>query len=80
MKVNLFVGSRQVKSVKVKIHKDFNWNEIIKRDYKVRIIGQKDIFGKWNVVTILRPVSLLMDPTDKEVNLNCIVYGGANIE
>lgn len=78
MKVNLYISSRKVKSVKVKQFND--WNEIIKRDYKVRIINQKDIFGKFIVTTYLRPVSLLADPTNKEVNLNCVVYGGANIE
>lgn len=78
MKVNLYISSRKVKTVKVK---EFdNWNQIIKRDYKVRLINQKDIFNKFIVTTILRPVALLTDPTNKEVDLNCIVYGGANIE
>lgn len=78
MKVNLYIGSRKVKTVKVK--KITNWDNVIKRDYKVTIIGHKDIFGKRIVTTVLRPVSLLLEPTNKEVNLNCIVYGGANIE
>ena len=78
MKVNLYIGSRKVKTVRMK--PVTNWDLIIKRDYKVTIIGHKDIFGKRIVTTILRPVALLMEITNKEVNLNCIVFGGANIE
>ena len=78
MKINLYIGTRLVKSVKVKHFE--NWNEIIKRDYKVTIYNQKDIFGKWKVTTILRPATLLMAPNEKEINLNCNIYGGANIE
>ena len=78
IKVNLYISTRKVKTVK--INEPDNWDLILKRDYKVTIIGQKDIFGKHIVTTILRPVTLLMDPTDKEVDLNCVVYGGANIE
>lgn len=78
MKVNLYISTRKVKTVKVKAVD--NWDNIIKRDYKVTIINHKDIFGKFIVTTVLRPVSLLMDPTNKEVNLNCVIYGGANIE
>lgn len=78
MKVNLYIGSRKVKTVRIK--PVTNWDKVTKRDYKVTIFGNKDIFGKRIVTTILRPVTLLMNPTDKEVNLNCIVYGGANIE
>ena len=78
MRVNLYISTRLVKSVKIKQFN--NWDEIIKRDYKVRIINQKDIFNKRIVTTWLRPVTLLADPTEKEINLNCIIYGGANIE
>lgn len=78
MKVNLYISSRKVKTVKIDSVDD--WNKVIKRDYKVRLVNQKDIFGKFIVTTVLRPVSLLKDPTDKEVDLNCVVYGGANIE
>ena len=78
MRVNLYISTRLVKSVKIK---EFNnWDEIIKRDYKVRIYNQKDIFNKRIVTTWLRPITLLADPTEKEINLNCIIYGGANIE
>lgn len=78
MKVNLYYASRKIKTVKVK--KTDNWDEIIKRDYKVRIIGHKDIFNKFIVTTYLRPTHLLDDPKENEINLNCIVYGGAIIE
>lgn len=78
MRVNLFLGGRQVKTVYAKPVD--NWDFIIKKDYKVTIIGHKDIFGKNKVTVFLRPVALLSDPTNKEVNLNCIIYGGANIE
>lgn len=78
MRVNLYISTRLVKSVKIKQFN--NWDEIIKRDYKVRIYNQKDIFNKRIVTTWLRPVTLLADPTEKEINLNCIIYGGANIE
>lgn len=82
MKVNLYIGGRKVKTIK--LNKAYtgitNWDLIIKKDYKVTIIGQKDIFGKRIITTVLRPVALLLEPTNKEVNLNCIVYGGANIE
>lgn len=78
MKVNLYINSRKVKTVKVK--KVDNWDNVLRKDYKVTLFNQKDIFNKFIVTTYLRPVALLSDPTDKEVNLNCIVYGGANIE
>lgn len=78
VKVDLYIGSRKVKTIKVNPVE--NWNLIIKRDYKVTIIGHKDIFGKAIVTTVLRPVALLTEPTNREVDMNCIVYGGANIE
>ena len=78
MKINLYIGSRKVKTVRVK--EVSNWDYILRRDYKVTIINHKKIFGEFIVTTFLRPVALLNDPTNKEVNLNCIIYGGANIE
>ena len=78
MKVNLYYASRKVKTVKVK--KPDNWDEVIRKDYKVRIIGHKDIFNKFIVTTYLRPTHLLDGPKENEINLNCIVYGGAIIE
>ena len=77
MKVNLYIGSRKVKTLKVK---QTDLNLLIKRDYKVTLINQKDIMNKFIATTYLRPVSLLADPDEKEINLNCIIYGGANIE
>lgn len=78
MKVNLYYASRKIKTVKVK--KPDNWDEVIRRDYKVRVIGHKDIFNKFIVTTYLRPTHLLENPKENEINLNCIVYGGAIIE
>lgn len=78
MKINLYISSRKVKTVRIK--KVENWDKVLKRDYKVTIINQKDIFNKYIVTTYLRPVALLADPTNKEVNLNCVIYGGASIE
>lgn len=78
MKVNLFINSRKVKSVRIKNVTNI-MNECIKRDYKVTIIGHKDMFGKHIVTTILRPTRLLNNP-GKEVDLNCEIYGGAIIE
>lgn len=77
MKVNLYIGSRKVKTLKMK---EADLNLLIKRDYKVTLINQKDIMNKFIATTYLRPVSLLADPDEKEINLNCIIYGGANIE
>lgn len=83
MKVNLYVGSRKVKTVKLN-RKQYDINNllgtVVKKDYKVTIIGHKDIFGKWIVTTILRPTALLINPTSKEIDLNCVVSGGAKIE
>lgn len=79
MKINLYFGGRKVKSVKRK-EPVSNWKEVIKKDYKVTIIGHKDIFRKFVVTVFLRPTKLLNDPTDKEVNINCELYGGADIE
>ena len=78
MKVNLYIGSRKVKTVRIK--KVENWDNVIKRDYKVTLINQKDIMNRYIATTFLRPIKLLNDPTNKEVNLNCIIYGGADIE
>ena len=78
MKVNLFINSRKVKSVNVRNVQDI-MRQCIKRDYKVTIIGHKDMFGKHIVTTILRPTHLLNNP-NKEVDLNCEIYGGTRIE
>ena len=76
MKINLYIGSRKVKTIR----RNGDIGELIKRDYKVTLINQKDIMNKYIATTFLRPVSLLNDPDGKELNLNCIIYGGANIE
>lgn len=78
MKVNLHINSRLVKSVKIKSFN--NWDEITKKKYNVWIIGHKDLFGKFAVKTWLVPMALIENPTNKEVNLNCNIYGGAKFE
>lgn len=78
-KVNLYIGSRKVKT-KILWNVNEFMPKLIKQDYKVTLIGQKDIMNKFIATTFLRPVTLLNDPTNKEVNLNCNIYGGANIE
>ena len=79
MKIHLFFCGRKVKTLTRK-EPVSNWNEVIKKNYKVTIIGHRDIFRKFIVTVYLTPTKLLSDPTDKEVNLNCELYGGANIE
>ena len=75
MKVNLYIGTRKVKTDKVK----GEIKDLIKRDYKVTLINQKDIMNKFIATTILRPTHMLTDP-NKEIDLNCVIYGGAIIE
>lgn len=72
MKVHLYYNSTKVKSVRIKD------NEIWKRDYKVTIIGKKRYFGANIITIILRPVKLLKS-TDKSLDLNCVIYEGADI-
>lgn len=72
MRVYLYYNSTKVKSVRIK--KGTDW----KQDYKVTIIGKKRYFGANIITLILRPVKLLRS-TDKSLDLNCIVYEGAEI-
>ena len=72
MKVNLYYNSTKVKAVRIK--KEANW----KRDYKVTIIGKKRYFGANLITLILRPVKVLYS-SEKSLDLNCIVYEGADI-
>lgn len=73
MKVNLYLNSLKVKSVKIKDNED-----ALKKDYKVRVWNRKEVLGHFTAVVFLRPVSLL-DSTEKEIDLNCVPYTGANI-
>lgn len=79
MKINLYFCGRKVKTL-IRKEPVSNWDEVIKKNYKVTIIGHRDIFRRFIVTCYLTPTKLLADPTDKEVNLNCELYGGANIE
>lgn len=72
MKINLYFNSVKVKSVKIKDKE--NW----KKDYKVTIWFKKKYFGESKVTLILRPVRLLAS-TEKEYDLDCIVYQGVNL-
>lgn len=72
MKVHLYYNSTKVKTVRIK--EGTNW----KQDYKVTILGKKRYFGANIITLILRPVKLL-NSTDKSLDLNCIVYEGADI-
>lgn len=72
MKINLYYNSTKVKSVRIR--KGTDW----RKDYKVTIVGFKRYFGSNFVTLILRPVKLL-NSTDKSLDLNCIVYEGAEI-
>lgn len=72
MKIHLYYNSTKVKTVR--IQKGTDW----KRDYKVTIIGQKRYFGANIITLILRPVRVL-NSSDKSLDLNCIVYEGAEI-
>ena len=72
MKVHLYFNSTKVKTVRIK--ETSEW----KKDYKVTIIGKKRYFGSNFITLILRPVRLLHS-TEKSLDLNCIVYEGAEI-
>ena len=73
MKVHLYYNSTKVKTVKIKDSE--NWN----KNYKVTIIGKKRYFGANIITLILKPVRL-MATNEKSLDLNCIVYEGAEIE
>ena len=49
-KVNLYIGSRKVKTKIIWSINDFMPN-LIKKDYKVTLIGQKDIMNKFIATT-----------------------------
>lgn len=73
MKIHLYYNSTKVKTVRIK--NGAEW----KQDYKVTIIGHKRYFGANIITLILRPVKLLKS-TEKSLDLNCIVYEGAEID
>lgn len=72
MKVHLYYNSTKVKSVRIK--KGTDWNQ----DYKVTIFGKKRYFGANIITLILRPQRVLHS-TEKNLDLNCIVYEGVEI-
>ena len=74
IKVNLYIDGMCVKSVKRPEGSKFT-HEI----YKVWIIGHKDIFNKHIAKMSLKPMQII-DTDDKSIDLNCVVYGGVNID
>ena len=73
MKVNLYLNSLKVKTVKIADNED-----ALQREYRVRIWNRKEVLGHRVATVFLKPVSLL-DSTDKEIDLNCVPYTGVNI-
>lgn len=72
MRINLYYNSILIK--RTRIENKAQYNQI----YKVTLFGKKKLFGA-NVVTInLKPIKLL-SATDKEIDLNCVVYEGADL-
>lgn len=74
MRVNLYIDGIQVASVKRPANTD-----VLKEIYKVRIIGHKEIFKKFIVKVGLKPMQVIAN-NEKEIDLNCAVYGGVNID
>ena len=72
MKINLYYNSVKVKSVKIKYETDW------KKDYKVTIWFKKKYFGSNKITLVLRPMKLLAFK-EGEIDLNCVVYEGAEI-
>lgn len=72
MKINLYYNSVKVKTVKIKNQ------EYWKKDYRVTIWFKKIYFGANKVTLVLRPVRLLAS-SEKEYDLDCIVYQGVNL-
>ena len=70
MKVNLYYNKVKVKSVRIKGEYD--------RNYKVTIWNHKKLFGLFKITTYLKPIKIL-DLKEKEVDLDCIIYGGVPI-
>lgn len=74
MKVNLYIDGIQVASVKREVNSD-----VLKEIYRVRIIGHREIFNKFMVKASLKPMQVIAN-NEKEIDLNCAVYGGVNID
>lgn len=72
MKINLYFNSVKVKTVKIKNAEEW------KKDYKVTIWFRKKYFGEHKVTLFLRPIRLLAS-SDKEYDLDCIVWQGGEI-
>lgn len=74
MKVNLYIDGIQVASVKRDEKAD-----ILHEVYRVRVINHKEIFNKFITKVSLKPMQVIAN-SEKEIDLNCAVYGGINID
>lgn len=74
LKVNLYMDGIQVASVKREPN-----SEVLKEIYRVYVIGHKEIFNKFIVKVSLKPMQVISN-NEKEIDLNCAVYGGTNID
>lgn len=74
LKVNLYMDGIQVASVKREPN-----SEVLKEIYRVYVIGHKEIFNKFIVKVSLKPMQVISNNV-KEIDLNCAVYGGTNID
>jgi hypothetical protein len=74
IKVNLYIDGMCVKSVKRE-----EGSDILHEIYNVWIIGHKDIFNRNIAKMSLKPMQII-DSNKNETHLNCVVYGGINID
>lgn len=74
MKVNLYIDGIKVKTV----HRHTS-ARILEEIYKVRVFNHKEIFHKIFIETNLKPMQVIRSD-EKEIDLNCVVWGGVNID
>lgn len=74
MKVNLYIDGIKVKSVKREPNAD-----LLHEIYKVTIVNHREIFNNFIIKASLKPMQVI-DSKEKEIDLNCIVYGGIAID
>lgn len=74
MKVNLFIDGIKVKAIKRESTAD-----VLKEVYKVKVFFHKEIFNNYFVEVRLKPMQVIRS-TENEIDLNCVVYGGVDID
>lgn len=74
MKVNLYIDGIKVKTVYRKTSA-----KILEEVYKVKVFNHKEIFNKYFIETNLKPMQVIRSE-EEEIDLNCIVWGGVNID